>query len=107
LVDRPRQSVAEHVAEHISAGSQSLSQHSSQLGRRIIHEDQQFDVELKSRFDHTVGTLAASRASDVSPTAPPAGDSPAALIAAMLARPDGMRQAVVLNEILRRPADRW
>ena len=31
----------------------------------------------------------------------------AAQIAAMLANPDGVRQAIVLNEILRRPSDRW
>ena len=34
-------------------------------------------------------------------------DTPAAQIAAMLANPDGVRQAVIINEILRRPSDRW
>jgi hypothetical protein len=106
-MDRQRKSVAEHVAEHITAGTQSLSQQTSQLGQRIIVDDQQFDIELKSKFDRAVGTLSATRVSEPAADAPPAGDSPAAQIAAMLARPDGMRQAMVLNEILRRPADRW
>jgi hypothetical protein len=28
-------------------------------------------------------------------------------LAAMLSSPSGMRQAIVLNEILQRPIDRW
>ena len=36
-----------------------------------------------------------------------AADSPAAQIAAMLTTPEGARQAIVLNEILRRPEEQW
>ncbi|MEX2318080.1 MAG: hypothetical protein WD669_13060 [Pirellulales bacterium] len=103
-----RTSVAEHVAEHISAGSRTLSQQSAQLGQQIVADDLQFDVQLKAKFDHTVGTLAVSGASTGGqPSGPVARDTPAAQIAAMLASPAGVRQAMVINEILRRPADRW
>jgi hypothetical protein len=79
---------------------------SSQLGKRIIDEDQQFDVELKARFDHALGSLAGS----VNPVAEEQVahvDSPAQQIAAMLANPVGVRQAMIVNEILSRPSDRW
>jgi hypothetical protein len=73
-----------------------------------VADDEQFDVQLKAKFDHTVGTLAASAgsASD-QPSGPAPRDTPAGQIAALLASPDGLRQAMVLNEILRRPADSW
>jgi len=103
---RRRQSVAEHVAEQVTARSRNLARHTSSLGRRIIEEDQQFDVKLKAKFDHSVGSLAGS----VNPVAEPERvtvETPASQIAAMLANPDGVRQAIVVNEILRRPSDRW
>jgi hypothetical protein len=37
----------------------------------------------------------------------PVDNSPVGQIAAMLASPGGVRQAMVINEILRRPSDRW
>jgi hypothetical protein len=105
--DPRRDSVAQHVAQHVSASARSIGQQTSQLGQRIITEDEQFDVQLKAKFDHAVGTLAASGASLPSrPAESPQSASVAGQIAAMLSNPEGVRQAVVLNEILRRPADR-
>ncbi len=104
---RKRQSVAEHVAEQVTAHTRSLSDKASQLGQRIAAEDQLFDVQLKSKFDHAVGTLADSTVATAAETSPPAADTPAAQLAAMLANPGGIRQAVLINEILRRPSDRW
>lgn len=101
-----RKTVADHVAEHVSASTQSLAQKTSRLGQRIASEDQQFDEKLKAKFDHTVGTLAESTV-QLQEIATPAPPTPAAQIAAMLANPEGVRQAVVLNEILQRPTDRW
>ena len=101
-----RQSVAEHVAEQAASRSKSAAKMSSQLGKRIIDDDQQFDVELKARFDHALGGLAGS----VNPVAEEQVahvDSPAQQIAAMLANPVGVRQAMIVNEILSRPSDRW
>jgi hypothetical protein len=72
-------------------------------------EDQQFDDQLKAKFDHTVGTLTGSDVAAAEKAAQEANMAamPAAQIAAMLATPDGVRQAIVVNEILRRPVDRW
>jgi hypothetical protein len=98
--------VAEHVEQQVAARSQSIAQKASTLGKRIVNEDQQFDSQLKAKFDHTVGSL--STAAPGSPEqAASSMTTPAAQIAAMLANPDGVRQAMVLNEILRRPSDRW
>jgi hypothetical protein len=104
---KQRQSVAEHVAERVASRSQTLAEKTAQLGRRIVNEDQQFDSQLKAKFDHAVGTLAGNVATPAEQSAPPVADTPARQIAAMLANPDGVRQAVLVNEILRRPSDRW
>jgi hypothetical protein len=102
---RKRKSVAEHVAEQVTAHTQSLAEKTAQLGQRIVAEDQQFDVQLKAKFDHTVGTLAGSAVPAAQATPP--SDTPAAQIATLLANPGGIRQAVLVNEILRRPSERW
>jgi hypothetical protein len=102
-----RQSVAEHVAEQVTSHTRNLADQASRLGQRIVAEDQQFDVQLKAKFDHTVGTLAGSVTPDAAEQTPPPPDTPAAQLAAMLANPGGIRQAVLLNEIMRRPSDRW
>jgi hypothetical protein len=103
---KQRQSVAEHVAERVASRSKNVAEQTSRLGQRIVAEDRQFDDQLTAKFDHTVGTLADS-VNPVAQEAPPPADSPARQIAAMLANPDGVRQAVILNEIMRRPSDRW
>ncbi|HVT27949.1 MAG TPA: hypothetical protein VHE81_08040 [Lacipirellulaceae bacterium] len=109
---RRRQSVAEHVAEQVSARARSLAESASHLGQRIVVEDQQFDTQLKAKFDHTVGTLSGSSlVGGTTPAAteptPAATETPAAQLASLLANPSGIRQAVLLNEILRRPSERW
>ncbi len=100
------ESVAEYVSEHVDATARALGEHASHLGERVIQADEQFDVQLKAKFDHKLGKLASQRDSN-QPDQPVAVDSPAAQIAAMLADPAGVRQAIVLSEILNRPSDRW
>jgi hypothetical protein len=104
-----RETVAEHVAESVTAHSRALGEQTSRLGQRIIEDDQQFDAQLKAKFDHTVGTLTGSNVAAAERAAKVAADESraAAQIAGMLASPDGMRQAIVINEILRRPSERW
>lgn len=103
---RRRQSVAEHVAESVTASTQTLGEKADQLGQRIATEDQQFDNQLKSKFDHTIGTLSEAEAPPSSVVTPNA-DTPASRIAAMFGNATGVQQAVMMNEILRRPSDRW
>jgi hypothetical protein len=104
-----RETVAEHVSQHISSAARSIGDQATQLGRRIAEEDRQFDVQLKAKFDREVGTLAARRESEPTPTSADTRDtsSPAEQLAALLANPEGIRQAIVMNEILRRPSERW
>jgi hypothetical protein len=94
------------VAEQVASRSESLARNASKLGQRIVAEDEQFDVQLKAKFDHSLGRLSESAATS-EPVLQPVNDTPAGQIAAMLANPEGVRQAVILNEILRRPSDRW
>jgi hypothetical protein len=104
-----RETVADHVAESVTAHSRAIGEQTSRLGQRIIEDDQQFDAQLKAKFDHTVGTLTGSGVAAAEQAAAVAAEESRAAvqIAHLLARPDGMRQAIVLNEILRRPSDRW
>jgi hypothetical protein len=105
-----RESVADHVRQHIDAGARAVGQQASQLGQRIVKEDAEFDVQLNAKFDHEVGRLASKvRVTDTPSQSPVNTDttSPAALLSAMLANPLGVQQAILMNEILRRPIDRW
>jgi hypothetical protein len=106
VIPRKRKTLAEQADERAAARTKSMAQHASSLGQRIIAEDQQFDDQLKAKFDHAVGTLASTTLSETE-LVPVARETPASQIAAMLANPDGVRQAIVLNEVLRRPTDRW
>jgi hypothetical protein len=106
VTPRKRKSLAERADERAAARQRSMAEQAAQLGQRIIHEDQQFDSQLKAKFDHAVGTLADSSEAPVV-LEPAASDTPAGRIAAMLASPEGVQQAIVLNEILRPPTERW
>ena len=102
--------MAEHVAQHVSSATRAVAEQAAQLGQRIVREDEQFDVQLNAKFDHDVGSLASKiRVTDTPSQSPDHTDtsSPAGQLAAMLANPDGVRQAIILNEILRRPSERW
>ncbi len=103
VIPRKRITLAERSTERAAARASKLAEQMSHLGQRIIEDDAQFDVQLKAKFGHTIGTLAESAA----PVELVPIDTPASQIAAMLASPEGVRQAIILNEILNRPSDRW
>ena len=107
VTPKRRVTLAERATAREEVRVGKLPEQPPHLGRRIIEEDKQFDEQLKAKFDHTVGTLGVSTAANDSTAPPPQVESPAAQIAAMLANPGGVRQAMVLNEILNRPSDRW
>jgi hypothetical protein len=101
-------SVAEHVAERVGSSTRQMREEVSHLGERVIQADKQFDVQLEQKFGHRLGSLSDRTAENArKDSATPKAVTPAAQIAALLASPDGIRQAIVLNEILRRPDDRW
>jgi hypothetical protein len=109
VAPQPRaKSVGEHVAERIGASAHEFNKEVADLGARVKQADEQFDRQLQQKFDHELGSLASRPATSNSETPPTTQrPSPAAQIAAMLANPDGVRQAMILNEILHRPSDRW
>ena len=104
-----RREAKSSIAERIGASSStSFSKEVADLGARVKQADEQFDRQLQQKFDHELGsTRLASVGHDHPPSQRPKPPSPAAQIAAMLANPDGVRQAMILNEILHRPTDRW
>jgi len=88
--------VSEHVARHIS--TQDMATHTESLGAEVATADDQLEARLHEKFDHDLGRLE-YRETD---TKQQKVDM-AAEVAAMLRSPEGMRQLIVANEILRRP----
>lgn len=105
---QPRpQTVIEHVTQHVGTASEAFRQEVADLGQSVRQADEQFDVQLHQKFDHELGSLGHSTGTSGTTEAGSPPRSPAAQIAAMLASPEGVRQAIILNEILHRPSDRW
>ena len=92
-----RKSVADHVAERRRRGSHEFDKEVADLGQRVKQADQQFDdqlqAEVRPRSGHAWRSRPAMRRERHSRRLPTA-ESPAAQIAAMLANPDGVRQAI-------------
>ncbi len=88
--------VAEHVSRHIS--TQDIAAHTQTLGAEVATADDVLEARLHETFDHEVGRLEhrdmAAKHEEV---------DMAANMAAMLRSPEGMRQLIIANEILRRP----
>ena len=88
-------------------GVAAIGQHAQRLGEEVALADDRMEAQLQQKFDHRVGTLAPSSASTISPQEASPGSSAAREFRELLARPGGMRQMVIANEILRRPEERW
>lgn len=89
-----------HLAES------QLAEQAAHLGERIAQADDRIDARLHKKFDHQMGQfqheqITGHRHKDETEAEP----SVAARIAKMLTTPTGMRDAVILHEILRRPSD--
>jgi hypothetical protein len=108
--------VSEHVQKYLD--EQEFSRREVELGKQVAQADQQIDQHLQQVFDHRVSKLAATPGEAAAPPVayePPdlvgaATDVPASFATGLLdliGNPDSLRQAIVLNEILRRPEDRW
>jgi len=83
---------------------------SREIGRDVAESDKRVQQRLRSVFDHQVGQLGtAEKGAPANAAAPSvaAANSLAAEIVASLTRPETLRQAVILSEILQRPEHRW
>jgi hypothetical protein len=118
VVGRPAlgEGIKQHVGEHLDAGE--FRRRAAGLGGEVAQADEQIEQRLHARFDHEVSTLAAVPGESAHAPRPVEAAEPedrvaeipstaAAGLAAMLANPGGVRQAIVLNEIFTRPEDRW
>jgi hypothetical protein len=111
LLDEPRrESVASSVEKHLQTGS--FEKRAAHLTDDITRAEEQMEEHLQAAFGRRVGTLA-----DAPIAAGPVTDTPVAAIddappaaaafAQILRTPQGMREAIVLGEILARPEHRW
>ena len=90
--------VAEHVSRHIGSGE--VAEHAKHIGSNLDQTDEQVDSRVHEKFDHPIGSL---KHRETSAEQQKPRDDFAAEIAAMLSRPEGVRQLIIANEILRRP----
>ncbi|HUY92200.1 MAG TPA: hypothetical protein VMV10_25900 [Pirellulales bacterium] len=97
--------VASSVQQHLN--NREFAERARQLGS-VDQEERAFEAQVHQAFDHQVGHLA-MRAEEPAPgAAPPAAPAISSqTLAALLADPQNLRGAIVLNEILQRPTDRW
>lgn len=84
-----------------------LSERADELGADIKQADERFEARMQRNFDHRVGTLAAERATAEKLRVELSRTTLADDLMTMLSSPAGVRQALVLSEILNRPVDRW
>jgi len=104
-----RESVERHTQQHLD--TTSYSSRAEQL-TTVDDADENMQSHLHSVFDHQMGSLGQPTRSTTADDAlvAPAAEVVTLLgapIAEMLASPQGLRNAFVLQEILRRPEDRW
>ncbi|MGE0533959.1 MAG: hypothetical protein AB7O68_03235 [Pirellulales bacterium] len=95
------QDVEDYVREHVN--TEEFAQRAARKNRVAAAEEAN-EARLKGVFSHRVGTL-----DDV--TTPPPGELAASLplfdLATLLTDANALRQMVVINEVLRRPEERW
>ena len=99
-IDLRRESVAGHVARHVS--TQDIVEQTSRLGEEVSLADEHMESHLQEAFSGQLGSLQ-HREREVAEQGLSIGEE----IRNLLSQPAGMRQMIVANEILRRPEDRW
>jgi hypothetical protein len=99
--------------------TRAFTQRSNQLGSEVAAADKQIDERLHQVFDHHVSKLELMPGEAAAPPAVAVPlelteqsllDIPATFatgLTDLLADPDSVRQAIVFNEILHRPEERW
>jgi hypothetical protein len=87
----------------IALHTQTLTQHAQTLGADVAQADERMQEHLRQKFVHSVGALSPTTSVQRQATGSPAAQE----LRALLARPGGMRQVIIANEILRRPEERW
>jgi hypothetical protein len=109
-------SVAEHVRKQVPG--QQFGGLTSDVGQRLARTGEVVQEHVHEVFDHQVGRLEGTPGESAYAAQAEEAETPedritalpqtaAAGLAAMLAEPVSLRQAIVLTEILQRPEHRW
>lgn len=103
------QGLGQQVARDISTAD--IARRAGELGQKTRQTAAKLDRQIHETFDHQVGTLQRrSNASSAEPKAARESTLPitsAAGLVAILSDAESLKQAIILNEILQRPAHRW
>lgn len=104
---RERHFIGDLVEKHLP--SQRFAEHTSHLGELADTVDGQMELRIHGKFDHQLGSLAGrpKREKTTADLGIGVPGEPADAIRRMLQTNTGLRQAVVLSEILTPPAHRW
>ena len=94
------ENVEQHVARHLN--TKEYDERADHLGEKVALADDRLEARLEQTFEHRLGTLSHSE-DEVQEVGPTVADE----VRELLSKPQGMRQLIVANEILRRPEDRW
>lgn len=100
--------ISQHVERHLS--TKEYEQRAKHLGEEVALADDKLEARLEKTFDHRLGKLGQTEMQPQEPSAAEAATSSASIaeeIRQLLSQPQGMRQVIVANEILRRPEERW
>lgn len=109
-------SVADHVRERLAESK--LGSLAPTVDSRLSQSGEAMESRLQGVFDHGLGALGQTPGESAQSTQPEEAATPddritpipgvgAAGLAAMLAEPDNLRQAILWSEILERPESRW
>ena len=108
--------VAEHVRERLRTAK--FDHPAPEVVGDVSHADGKVQTHIHTVFDHKVGRLVGRPGESAEPAGVSEPESPAdrigsmpstaaAGLAAMLANPGSLRQAILLSEIINRPEHRW
>jgi len=100
-------SVVDHVQQHLGARTVAQRGPPSEVVENAV---QNMQAHLQQTFDHEVGHLAqrsSAEGTSVATLAPDATLPTANQLRTILGSPQGVGQAILLSEILRRPEERW
>lgn len=102
------ETVAEHVSEHLRRGE--FEERASHLGEEVSQSDERLEARLHEKFDHGLGSLTARRIAREAADSKQKQEiqpSQADYLLDALSSPQGVQQAIIMAEVLNRPADRW
>ncbi|MEN6405532.1 MAG: hypothetical protein ABFC77_03575 [Thermoguttaceae bacterium] len=108
--------VGQHVEQYLDE-PKKFERREASLGEEVTQVDRQIDQHFRQVFDHRISQLAAVPGESAAPSATESSERavavvetsslPAAELLDWLGDPDFLRRAIVLNEILHRPEERW